>query len=338
VVRITRDGQPVAGVGVTFWSPTPGGHQPTLAFDRPPPFPQTDAQGYARSLPFKPEVGYGSGTIQVMAADDVALAYVYAGADFTTTNASGQPYPSLAPLWWGGPGQSGWGVSIPQHGSSIFPVYFTYDSAGRPTWFVLEGEWGSGVVGSYFGTNLVQYLGSPYFAFDTTKVTVAGTSHGYVLFDSPAALRFVVSDTRPISPPPPATVLALQPFDFAPAIKQPERGVGDIWWGGPSQSGWGITIAEAQGNLFVVWFTYDAAGLPVWFSMSEGAWVDANTWSGPIYRTSGSPGIGAAYDPAAFRETKVGDFTLRFAGTTRATFDYSLEGHSGSLPLERFPF
>lgn len=59
---------------------------------------------------------------------------------------------------------------------------------------------------------------------------------------------------------------------------------------------------------------------------------------GPIYLTSGTGGFGVAYNPAAFRETKVGDFTLRFDGTTRATFEYSLEGHTGTLALQRFDY
>ena len=34
----------------------------------------------------------------------------------------------------------------------------------------------------------------------------------------------------------------------------------DIWWN-PAESGWGITIADHETQLFAVWYTYRADGV-----------------------------------------------------------------------------
>jgi hypothetical protein len=245
----------------------------------------------------------------------------------------------VAPLWWAGPTQTGWGLSIPQHGQSLFPVLFTYDVVGRPTWSVLEGQWAPAGVATTYGGALHKYRGSPYYAFDPAKVAITDRDVGAISFISNTQAQLgVTPDPSLFSPPPPTNFVRVQPFDFSPDVKQPERGVSDIWWGGPAQSGWGMTIAEAQGNLFLVWFTYDSNGRPTWFAMTEGSWTDANTWKGPVYLTSGSYLIGQGYSAAAYRATKVGDFSVRFNGTTQATFDYAVEGHAGTLQLQRFAY
>jgi hypothetical protein len=126
-------------------------------------------------------------------------------------------------------------------------------------------------------------------------------------------------------------------LDFTPERPQGERGVAGMWWGGESQAGWGISVMEQQGNLFVTWFTYDALGNPTWFAMPEGRWLDASTWTGPIYRTSSSGWLGG-YDAGALRLEAVGDFVLGFAGPDSATFEWRIGGLGQRMPLERFPF
>ena len=40
-------------------------------------------------------------------------------------------------LWWN-PSESGWGVNVTQQGDTVFATWFTYDSAGRDTWFTMS--------------------------------------------------------------------------------------------------------------------------------------------------------------------------------------------------------
>ena len=40
----------------------------------------------------------------------------------------------------------------------------------------------------------------------------------------------------------------------------------DMWFN-PSESGWGVTIADHETQLFAVWYTYDTDGHPLWFTI-----------------------------------------------------------------------
>ena len=56
--------------------------------------------------------------------------------------------------------------------------------------------------------------------------------------------------------------------------------------------------------------------------------------------TRSQPGdwIGAAYDASKLHLNDVGTFDLRFSGADNATFNYNVEGNTGSIPLTRIPF
>ena len=100
---------------------------------------------------------------------------------------------------------------------------------------------------------------------------------------------------------------------------------------------WGIAALQQYRTLFVVWFTYDEAGKPTWFVMPDGLWRDSATFEGRVYRASGAPWLGGPYDASAFKTVDVGLFRLRFTGDT-ASFEYTIEGRSGTMPLTRQPF
>jgi hypothetical protein len=96
-------------------------------------------------------------------------------------------------------------------------------------------------------------------------------------------------------------------------------------------------VLQQYRTLFAVWFTYDAGGAPTWLVMPSGFWSDAQTYEGRIYRATGTTWLGRAYDRAAFKTIEVGTFRMGFAGDN-ATFDYLIEGKSGTMPLTRQPF
>jgi len=77
----------------------------------------------------------------------------------------------------------------------------------------------------------------------------------------------------------------------------------DMWWGGPAENGWGMSVVQHGDTLFSVIYAYDAKGAPTWYVMPGGTWNAAHTvYSGPIYHTHGTPFT--AYDASHF---KVGD-------------------------------
>src|SRR5690349_7300832 len=74
-------------------------------------------------------------------------------------------------MWWSGPGENGWGMSIVQHRDILFGVIYAYDDAGKPTWYVLPGGTWNDAKTAFTGA-LYLPTGTPYGAYDATKFNV----------------------------------------------------------------------------------------------------------------------------------------------------------------------
>lgn len=234
-------------------------------------------------------------------------------------------------MWWGGYDENGWGVSVVQHRDMLFSVIYAYDAAGRPTWYVMPaGAWNA--ARTVFTGALYLPRGAPYSAYDATKF-VPGDSVGSAALDFTDPANAVLSYTI-------GGVSGRKSISrqlFGPVATSGGIAVGDMWWGGLAQDGWGLAILQQYRTLFGVWFTYDANGAPTWFVMPSGYWSDAQTWEGRVYRTTGSPWVGQPYDKSVLKEYDVGSYRLRFSGDT-AAFDYVIDGRAGSAAIARQPF
>ena len=98
-----------------------------------------------------------------------------------------------------------------------------------------------------------------------------------------------------------------------------------------------MTVFQQGDTLFAVWFTYDANGNRMWFVMPGGAWTASDTYEGSLYRTAGPPWLGKTYDQSKLQVINSGTYKFQFNGSG-ATFTYSADGFSGSIPLVREPF
>jgi hypothetical protein len=235
-------------------------------------------------------------------------------------------------MWWAGPEENGWGMSLVQHDDRLFGVIYAYDEAGRPTWWVLPGGTWNASRTAFTGA-LYTPRGSPFHSYDTSRFAVGPPiGNATLTFEgtSRATLEYSIGS---VSGRKTVVRQAFGPVD----ITAPE-GVGDMWWGGPGQNGWGIAVLQQYRTLFMVWFTYDAAGLPTWYVMPQGSWTDAGVYDGRIYRTTGAPWLGRAYDPSRFQSVDVGSYRLRLTGPATATLAWGIEGRSGMLELTRQPF
>lgn len=234
-------------------------------------------------------------------------------------------------MWWGGPAENGWGVSIVQHGDTLFSVIYAYDTAGKPTWYVMPGGTWNASRTAYSGP-IYHPRGTPWGAYDASHFAV-GDPVGDAKLDvsDPTAVRlsYRVGDA--------SGTKALSRQAFGPIDRTVHPVEGDMWWGGAAQNGWGIAVVQQYGSFFSAWFTYDASGAPTWFVMPSGDWIDSATYAGRIYRTSGSPWAGSVYDASAFKSTDAGSFRIHFDGDN-ATFNYVIDGQGGSLALSRQPF
>ena len=234
-------------------------------------------------------------------------------------------------MWWSGPAENGWGMSVFQHRDTLFAVIYAYDATGNPTWYVMPGgAWNPDQ--TVYSGSLYTPTGTPFFSYDASRLSV-GAAVGTI------ALTFTGSNSGALD-------YTINGVTGHKSIQRQEFGVpdgthtgtlGDMWWGGTSQNGWGIAVLHQYNTLFPVWFTYDASGKATWYVMPGGTWTSTDTYEGRVYRTTGSPWAGAQYDPTRLQVFDVGTYRIRFTGDN-ASFGYTVDGHSGTIPLVRESF
>ncbi len=234
-------------------------------------------------------------------------------------------------MWWAGLDESGWGMSVVQHRDVLFAVIYAYDAGGHPTWYVMPGGSWNAAHTAYSGGVYLPH-GSPYDAYDAARFAI-GEPVGSVTLDftDPAGVSLAYTIAGVTG----RKAISRQPF--GPVDATPIADIGDMWWGGTAQDGWGLALLQQYRTIFGAWFTYDASGAPTWYVMPSGTWLDAATWAGHLYRATGSPWLGAPYDRSRLQMSDVGTFRFTFAGD-HATFDYTIDGRAGSVPIERQPF
>ena len=233
-------------------------------------------------------------------------------------------------MWWAGPTENGWGMSLVEHDDRLFGALYIYDDAGKPVWHVLPGgDWDASHT-KYSGA-LYKPTSAPYYAYNQDAFYFAGSS-GYVtitfLDANNATLDYTIGSVSGRK--------SIQREIFAPAAALTSTR-SDLWWGNLGQNGWGITVLQQGTTLFSVWYTYDASGNTTWFVMPGGSWTASDTYEGHLYRTAGSPWA-TAYDASKLKVFDVGTYRIQFNGDSAATFTYSADGHGGSIPLVREPF
>lgn len=252
------------------------------------------------------------------------------GDDVTLTSLPITAAFDVQDMWWAGPAENGWGMSILQHDDKLFVVLYAYDDAGRPTWYVMPaGAWNADH-NAYSGT-LYSTRATPYFAYDTTQFFPGfGVGPMTITFTDPdhARIDYTISDTA-------GTKFVKRQLFGPPATTTVD--VGDMWWGGTYEKGWGIAILQQYASLFIVWFTYDATGSPTWFVMPTVNLASDGSYNGHVYRTTGSPWLGQPYDPTKLQVIDAGTFTLLFSGDF-GTFAYNVDGHNAILSLTRQKF
>jgi hypothetical protein len=114
-------------------------------------------------------------------------------------------------------------------------------------------------------------------------------------------------------------------------------------WGTATEPGWSLGIthhkfatltAAATDGLVAFWHTFDATGLDMWLELKNGHWTDALTYTGTLYRSSGTP-FSLPFDPAQSVDVVAGSGTLVFTDQTHGTFSYYVGGTAGSKTITR---
>jgi hypothetical protein len=264
-------------------------------------------------------------------AGDYEIEMTYLGkAVRVPVRAPANPYQDL---WWSGLVENGWGMSIVQHRDVLFTNIYAYDAAGKPVWYVMpSGAWNA--AHTAFTGEVFLPRGAPFSNYDVSRFDVgAPVGRATLTFDAAnaASMDYEIQGH--------AGRKSLSRMFFGEGSASVVAGVGDLWWGGIAQNGWGLSVLQQGRDLFLLWFTYDEAGSATWFAMPAGSWVDARTFRGALYRSAGSSWLGKAYDATSFRMNEIGWYALQFHGDGGATFQYSMGGGAvATLPLTRIPF
>ena len=218
------------------------------------------------------------------------------------------PPANYSDIWWN-PLESGWGLTIVDHQTQMFGVWYTYRDDGSPTWFVIPG----GTLSSdhrMFSGDLYQTSGPPYTdTFDPTQVQVTKVGTASIDFAPPALSAGTALFSYSIGSVSGSKQIQRQPFGNAPAAWGSD--LTDIYWD-PAQSGWGLTISQHGNNLFAVWYTYDTSRRPIFVVMPGATFNADGSFTGDIYTTTGPYYASSVFDPAQVQVTKVGSANMVF--------------------------
>ena len=126
-----------------------------------------------------------------------------------------------------------------------------------------------------------------------------------------------------------ATPAQAQVFTIDTSAAQPLTG---LWWN-PNESGWGATLTQQSGIMFVTMFVYDAAGNATWHSVS--CTISAAVCSGDMLRFKGGATPTMPWSGSGLNFTKVGTMTLTFSSNDAGTMSYSIDGLASMRQITR---
>ncbi len=236
-------------------------------------------------------------------------------------------------IWWN-PNESGWGITLADHETELFGVWYTYAANGSPTWYVITG--GAFSQGKrLFSGDVYQTTGPAYNTlFNTNLVTATKVGTASFDFAPPGLATGVAVFTYTIGTLTQSKQIQRQPFGNA----APNWGTDytDIWWNS-NESGWGMTLAQHGNNIFGVWYTYDAAEKPLWVVMPGVTFNGNNSFSGTLYTTTGPYFAIVPFNPADIRVTTVGSATITFNGRN-GTIVFTVNGFTQTKQITSQPF
>lgn len=113
----------------------------------------------------------------------------------------------------------------------------------------------------------------------------------------------------------------------------------DMWWV-PSESGWGVNVAQQGNTMFATWFIYGATRQPLWLVMSNAqrSGTAGNTFTGALFQTVGTPFSQLPFAPLTAGDvTQVGTATFTFTDAKSGTLSYTVNGAQVVKQITRQP-
>jgi uncharacterized secreted protein with C-terminal beta-propeller domain len=113
----------------------------------------------------------------------------------------------------------------------------------------------------------------------------------------------------------------------AGTVEQRSPFVQGHWWN-PDRSGSGLEIFNSGDQTMVIWYTYDSAGKPVWYT-AQGATSTIGSGAWLLQKHRWANGRKADAD-------NVGTLKLSFSSVQSGAIDFTVEGASGRWPIQPF--
>jgi dienelactone hydrolase len=252
------------------------------------------------------------------------------------------PLANYSDSWWN-PNESGWGITITDHGSNAFVQWYTYDTSGHNQKYVISG--------GTFTPDKCQFTGA------ITHVT--GPSWTLPVFDPAVVARTPAGtgtiDFCPVGLPA-GTIVFYYTADGVSGSKQATRLVfgndaphyggtantggpdyTDLWWN-PAESGWGVSVTQHGNNLFFRIFVYDPDPRPLLFRISGGTFNSPASFTGNLQLTTGPYFGSVPFDSTQVVRTSAGTATLAFTDANNGVLAYTVNGVTVTKAITRLSF
>lgn len=227
--------------------------------------------------------------------------------------------PKVMDMWWGGPKENGWGLSITQDGDRLFVTLLVYDEIGDAAFYVLhDGSWNS---------SRTTFAGTLYRPNSRSMGQPVGSLQ--LLFSDPERplLRYSLASGEGVKP--------IQRMEFGAATSQNDSQAG-IW--DLTLAGTGAMNIHKRGDaLFMTWLDFPDSGPGRWMVAPAGQWTGADTYEAALYLpTSSAWAVG--YDASRLSIKPVGSLKVRFTGASEGEVTYTIDGVTQTSPLRRHAF
>ena len=227
-------------------------------------------------------------------------------------------------LWWNA-NESGWGMSITQHGNTIFGAVYTYDDAGLPTWYVIPN---CPLASTTCSGDIYKVAGgtSPAVPWNGTAKNVTKVGTGTLTFSNTSTGAFTYNINNV------AGSKSITQQVFATGTTPPAVDYTDLWWNA-NESGWGISLTQQFGTIFAAWYAYDVLGKAIWYVMPNCP-VSGTGCTGTLYQVTGGESLTTAWN-GTNTPIVVGNMSLAFGDAANATMTYTLNGLTSSRAITR---